>query len=79
INQRVEEIKVMVEGPMPEKCYQPVPDGKTENMKLPAGCAYCQFKHECYPDLRTFLYASGPKYLTKVVSAPRVVEVLEDF
>jgi len=59
----------------PEICYTPIPDGKSGNMKLPIGCSYCHFKHACYPELRTFLYSTGPRYLTEVANEPKVQEV----
>lgn len=80
ITERVEEIKKLVGlEEMPDLCYEPIADGKTGNMKLPAGCSYCQFKHQCYPNLRTFLYGSGPRYLTDVVSEPRVAELPKEW
>jgi len=55
--------------------YDPVPDGKSGNYKLAIPCSYCSFKHTCYPNVRTFLYANGPKFLTTVKETPRVLEV----
>ena len=76
---RVEHIKKLVAGQEPEKyCYQPVPEGKSGNLKLSVGCSYCQFKEHCYPNLRTFAYASGPRFLVKVVNEPRVQETIPD-
>jgi len=70
--------KLIMQDKPPERCYEPEPDGKSGNMKLGLGCSYCQYKHECYPELRTFLYANGPRYLTKVVKKPDVIEVDRD-
>jgi len=42
------------------------------------GCSYCQYKEHCYPNLRTFAYAYGPKYLVDVVKLPRVEETIPD-
>lgn len=64
--------------PPEELCYQPVPDGASGNMKLATGCEYCPFKDKCFPGLRKFKYASGVKYLTKVVKEPRVEEIIDD-
>jgi hypothetical protein len=61
----------------PERCYEPVPDGASGNMKLPTGCSYCRWKFRCHPGLRTFLYSNGPRFLTKVVRTPDVREVTE--
>lgn len=52
-----------------------VADGKSGNIKLGTVASYNPYKHFCFPNLRTFLYASGPVYLTKVVRVPDVPEV----
>jgi hypothetical protein len=64
--------------PPKELCYEPIPDGKSGNMKLPVSCSYCPFKWECHPTLRKFLYSSGPVYLTDVKKVPRVIEVTKE-
>ena len=72
---RIEELKAVVDNDeIPPPCYDPVPDGKSGNMKLPVGCSYCKYKFRCHPDARVFLYAGGPRYLTSVVSEPKVPE-----
>lgn len=74
--ERIEELKAVVDSDeMPSPCYDPVPDGKSGNMKLPVGCSYCKYKFRCYPDARLFLYSTGPRYLTKVAKEPNVPEV----
>ena len=77
IEDRIEHIKAVVADTdtMPDPCYDPVPDGKSGNMKLPTGCSYCSYKKTCYPKLRTFIYSSGPRYLTEVWKLPNVLEV----
>ena len=52
-----------------------VPDGKSGNRKLAMVCSYCDFKANCWPHLRTFIYSSGPTYLTTVTKEPKVPEV----
>lgn len=54
-----------------------VPFNKSGNMKLNTACSYCHRKHDCFPNLRTFLYSSGPVFMTKVVKEPqgKVLEV----
>ena len=80
IAERIKHVKKMVKGPEPKEfCYEDVPDGKSGNRKLAIGCSYCQFKDHCYPNLRTFTYSYGPKYLTKVVKQPYVSEVPDGF
>jgi hypothetical protein len=59
----------------PERCYEPVPEGKSGNSKLCVQCSYCSFKNTCYPGLRTFIYSTGPTYLVDVVREPKVIEV----
>lgn len=73
---RIEHLKQVVESDTPPPlCYDPVPDGKSGNMKLPVGCSYCKHKFRCHPDVRLFLYSTGPRYLTTVVRQPDVPEV----
>lgn len=59
----------------PARGYAPVPHGHSGNMKLPTKCKYCQFKKECWPEARRFVYSNGIEYLTKVVVEPRVEEL----
>lgn len=67
----------------PALCYEPIPEGKSGNMKLPKNCSYCPHKFECHKDsndgrgLRTFRYAKGNVYFTKVRKSPKVDEVYE--
>lgn len=64
--------------PPEQKCYQDVPDGTSGNMTLDKGCSFCPYKNRCWPDLRAFKYASGVRYLTKVVKEPKVEELKID-
>lgn len=59
----------------PERCYDDIPDGQSGNRKLGIECSYCAYKNDCWPGLRKFLYANGPRYLTKTVNVPKVPEV----
>lgn len=73
---RIEHLKKVIESEnIPPLCYEPEPDGKSGNLKLPAPCSYCPHKHRCHSGLRTFLYSTGPRFLTKVVKTPDVIEV----
>jgi len=72
---RIDELKeVLEQDTPPEPCYEPVPDGKSGNMKLPTGCSYCAHKFRCCEDrgikLRAFAYSTGPRYLTEVKREP---------
>ena len=66
----------------PERCYDPLPEGKKGNYKLPKSCAWCKYKFDCYNDandgagLRTFKYSNSLVYLTHVASEPQVEEIL---
>ena len=72
VEARIEHDKKMVRGPIPARCYPDVPDGKSGNMKLDIGCSYCDRKFNCWDNLKTYYYSTGPRYLTKVVKEPRV-------
>lgn len=63
---------VMLNNPEPPRCYEPVPDGKSGNMKLDTVCSYCAFKDHCYPEHTVYLYSNGPRFLTRVVRKPDV-------
>lgn len=73
--------EVVASDTPPEKCYEDQPDGKSGNMKLGTECSYCAFKKKCWADandgkgLRTFLYSTGPRFLTKVGKLPDVFEI----
>jgi len=81
ITERIKNIKRVVKSESPPtRCYGHIPDGKSGNMKLPVGCSYCAYKRECWKDagLRTFIYSTGPRYLTYVAREPDVLEVDAD-
>lgn len=73
---RIEHLKeVIVQPEPPERCFDDVPDGKSGNMKLDTGCSYCAHKFRCWPGLRTFIYSTGPRFLTHVERVPDVLEI----
>jgi hypothetical protein len=59
----------------PKRNFSDVPDGKSGNRKLGVSCSYCPFKNKCWPELRTFVYSTGPVFLTNVARLPNVQEV----
>jgi hypothetical protein len=59
----------------PPRCFDDGPDGKSGNRKLGTECSYCNYKFHCWDNLRTFLYADKPRYLTRVERTPDVYEV----
>ena len=80
---RVKHLKGMVvNAHVPDRCYAPVPDGESGNLKLAIGCVYCNHKRECWSDanqgkgLRAFKYARGLNFLAQVSKEPKVEEVM---
>ena len=63
----------------PERCFEPVPDGKSGNMKLCTQCSYCVYKKHCFPELKVFAYSTGPRFLTNIVNYPKVPEIYDFF
>lgn len=60
----------------PPRAYADEEDGKSGNRKLSTACSYCPFKKECWPKTRTFLYSTGPRFLTVVKNEPKVMELV---
>jgi hypothetical protein len=76
INERIKEYKRIVgQHAAPSCTCKSVPDGKSGNYRLDTRASYSAFKFACRPDLRTFLYADGPRYLTHVERVPDVTEI----
>jgi hypothetical protein len=59
----------------PDRCFEPIPDGKSGNLRLNTQCSYCPFKEHCWPESRTFLYSNGPRTLVHVEREPDVPEI----
>lgn len=82
VEDRIEYIKEAIDQPNePERCYPDQEEGKSGNRKLGVNCSYCSHKTRCWADanggmgLRTFLYSSGPVFLTNVAKEPQVKEI----
>lgn len=58
----------------PPRAFEDVADGASGNRKLGVACSYCPSAKPCWPGLRTFLYANGPRFLTEVRLKPKVFE-----
>ncbi len=67
-------IEVVHGETIPPRAFSPIPEGKSGNYKLPVNCSYCPVKHACHSNLRSFIYSTGPVYLTRVVREPNVPE-----
>jgi len=76
IRQRIAEYKRICGLNSPPDCECGTEkDGLSGNIKLDVRASYSPYKYVCFPHLRTFIYANGPRYLTKVVRTPDVPEV----
>jgi hypothetical protein len=72
---KVDELReILARDKPPPRDFSPEPFGKSGNEKLPVVCSYCAFKKLCHPHVRTFVYSTGPVYLTKVTREPDVYE-----
>jgi hypothetical protein len=59
----------------PAREYSDRAEGSSGNRSLGVACSYCPFKRECWPGLRAYKYAKGPKFLTNVAREPDVPEL----
>lgn len=76
LRSRITNYRSIIDNSRPPECQcktQAV--GSSGNIGLDTKASYSPFKYSCFPELRTFLYASGPVYLTKVNRVPDVMEV----
>jgi hypothetical protein len=72
IHKRIADYKEIISLKDPPGCTCPTePDGQSGNIKLGLTASYSAHKYNCFPNLRTFLYEGGPRYLTKVVRQPK--------
>ncbi len=76
IRERIRESKQIVALQDPPECRcKSVQDGTSGNLRLDVKASYNPYKYCCKPNLRTFLYSTGPRYLTHVQRKPDVTEV----
>lgn len=76
IRERIVSYKQIVSRDTPPKCECGTrPSGKSGNIELDVRASYSGYKWTCFPKLRCFLYADGPKYLTHVERKPDVLEI----
>jgi CRISPR/Cas system-associated exonuclease Cas4 (RecB family) len=76
IRARIEDYKEIVQCDQPPICRCGTkPIGVSGNIGLDTKASYSPYKYICFPHLRTFLYSSGPVYLTRVIRRPEVIEV----
>lgn len=76
IRSRIFEYKEIVALREPPSCTCGTrPHGESGNIALDVRASYNPYKYCCFPSLRTFIYAKGPVYLTRVVRKPDALEV----
>jgi hypothetical protein len=71
IRRRIEEYKQIVSLDNPPTCgCKTEADGDSGNIKLGLNASYSNFKWSCFPQLRCFIYARGPRYFARVNKRP---------
>ena len=60
---------------LPSPCEVPTLEKASGNKVLPRICKFCEYKEDCWPNIRAFQYSRGVKYFTEVVKEPRVEEI----
>jgi hypothetical protein len=76
VRARIAYCKRTVESSKPPDCMcRTEPHQSSGNIKLGTVASYSPYKYTCFPNLRCFLYSSGPVYLTRVVRTPEVPEI----
>lgn len=70
IHKRIEECKAIVGASEPPACTCGTELASGGNIKLDVKASYSNYKHSCFPGLRTFIYSGGPQFFTSVRSTP---------
>lgn len=71
LRDRIRYYKELVSRTVPPECTcKTVKDGESGNFRLDLKASYSPYKYCCRPDVRTFIYADGPRYLTVVAKRP---------
>lgn len=79
ILERIAKYKGLVRRVDPPSCKcGTTKHGSSGNIKLDTRASYSAYKHLCHPNLRTFIYADGPLYLTHVERLPDVPEIKKE-
>lgn len=71
IRARIESHKQIVGRNVPPACTCGTIEEDNGNIRLDTKASYNTFKFACKPELRTFIFSSGPTYFTKVVKPPK--------
>jgi hypothetical protein len=70
LRERIGRYKSIVVRPDPPACTCATTTDTIGNTKLDTRASYSPWKYCCFPELRTFLYSSGPTYCTHVTKRP---------
>jgi len=71
LKERIRVYKAIVADPTPPACgCETFAEGSSGNVRLDTRASYSPYKHICFPNLRTFLYAAGPVFLSRVMKRP---------
>ena len=73
---RIDYLKARLAEDEPIECNCTKKVEPNGNEYLTAQCSYNPYKHHAHPNMRTFLYSTGPRYFTKVVKEPNVAEII---
>lgn len=80
IRDRIRTYKQVVGKAIPPNCTCGTrPSGKSGNIGLDIRASYSAYKHCCFPNIRTFLYAAGPEYLVTVKREPKDVTEVDRY
>jgi hypothetical protein len=72
---RIKYLRTMLASPTPPTCSCTKKVEPNGNEYLTAPCSYNPYKHHIHPEIRTFIYSTGPRFFTKVVKEPQVPEL----
>lgn len=76
IRSRIKSYKAVVKCDTPPPCECGTRSyGASGNVILDTRASYSPYKFSCFPGLRTFLYAKGPVFFSKIVEKPEVKEI----
>lgn len=82
----IEKKELLASDRIPDRAFLPKPDGYKNKDKvfvpngnelLDTACSYCEMKHACYQNIRTFMSSTGPKFYTKIVKQPKMLEITD--
>jgi hypothetical protein len=79
--------EIIKSNDVPDRAYKTKLDGyKKDKVLVPNGneylgspCTWCPMKFKCYPGLRVFQGWDGPKYFTKIIKPPKMLEITENY